>query len=193
MSRFICLLMLICGLSPLTFAQEVSDDPVQPKPSVRLTWEEIDAKDRAFPFDAEVNACIERDRYDNRGIGEPCMLDFFKYCPEEGIERPGTHRARSCYSYFTDYWNRRLETAYADIVAHYEQIDGDKPAKDQRTERFETLQVKWKAWRNARCSFIPVQTSFHSPWAHIDAKGCVYDMTAMRALELENLRLLLSY
>jgi len=191
--RFILPLMFVCGFSSFALAQDASEGPVEPNPLVKLTWEQVDAPDRVFPFDDEVNACIEQDRYNNRGFGEPCIWVPNKYCPDPNVDRPGTHAARSCYSYVRAFWDRRLDEAYADIFAHYVETDREKPAEKQRAPMLDSLQEKWIDWRDAKCGFIPKQTSFYSPWVNIEAVGCVNDMTAIRVLELEDLRRLLGY
>ncbi len=195
MYRLICLLMLICGLSPFSLAQATPEDPDKPAPSVQLTWEEIDSQTPTFPFEDEVNACIKKDRYDNHGIGKPCMMDFYKYCPDAWSDpdnyRPGTFRAASCSGYFTAFWLKRLDTAYANILAYYVETDPQNPKSDPRAPVFEDLQQKWTDWRDANCAFKVIEGPYYSHWVNMEESDCVYDLTALRALELEDLQRLL--
>lgn len=191
MSRLICLLTLICGMSPLALAQ----DGAAPTPPVQLTWDEIDSKTPTFPFEDEVNACIEHDRYENHGIGKPCMQDFFKYCPDPWSDpdnhRPGTFRASSCSSYFTAFWQKRLKTAYANVLAYYVETDPLSPTSKPRAPLLEDLQKTWREWRRASCHFKVIQGPYYSPWVNLEGADCYYDLTALRALELEDLQRLL--
>lgn len=181
MSRFILVFAIVCGFNPFAFAQTPDPTPVQ------LSWEEIESPKPAYPFEAELNACIGKD-IGNRRIGERCLSNIASHCPQSSMERPGPQSLMACTDYFRQYWQKRLNKAHAAIVAHYEESDRARPNGDQRTRKLRELQDKWSDWRQAKCDFLLIQTPWQSPWTQLQKSTCQYELTATRALELEQLQ-----
>ncbi|MEO1554341.1 MAG: lysozyme inhibitor LprI family protein [Pseudomonadota bacterium] len=151
-----------------------------------LTYEEIERDDPPYPFEPEVNACIEKDILD-RGIGNSCIGLVWKYCPQESPGR-GVNGAMACSQFATNYWSKRLQTALEDILATYETLDTDEPDTHQRASQLNQVQTHWDNWRNAKCGFARIADHHSSRWSQMQSLNCVYELTAVRALELEALR-----
>ncbi|MEM7328052.1 MAG: lysozyme inhibitor LprI family protein [Pseudomonadota bacterium] len=148
-----------------------------------LTYEEIARQDPPYPFEAEVEACLEQDRL-ARGIGAHCIGLLGKYCPQEVPSR-GVMGALACSTYMTQFWNKRLQTAYAETLDRYQALDRAHPDADPRAPLFESLQARWQAWRAAKCEFAFRADARRSHWRAMDKAACYYKLTAIRALELE--------
>ena len=190
MFRLVFIFVLLYSLGPLASAQKSNQRAPSATPTIGLTWEEIESRNPTYPFEAELNACILED-VRSRGIGEPCLQPLFALCPESSLERPGTQAPAMCVNYFQRYWRKRLGAAAAEIVAHYEENDEGEAVKGERVMKFKDMQKKWGAWRQAKCDFLLIQTSWRNSWTQLRRMSCVGGLTSTRALELELLRGLL--
>ncbi|MEM7459255.1 MAG: lysozyme inhibitor LprI family protein [Pseudomonadota bacterium] len=139
-----------------------------------------------YPFERELNDCIREDVL-KRGIGEPCIDLVDIECPQESPRR-GAQDLMSCSDYQTAYWSKRLQAAVREVLAAYDAQDAEKPSDRKRGPQLQDVQAKWSAWRDAKCRFVVIADNHTNHWRHMRGVNCRYQLTALRALELEALK-----
>ena len=155
----------------------------------RFTWDEFYAENASERFEQNLNDCIAFDAADY-GIGARCIQIPYNYCPEtapDDLKNPrGGDAFMACISHLTHFWEKRLQAAHSDLVLHYESVDRKKPEAQHRAPQLIATQSIWRDWRQAKCDFL-VEGQNHYPWIGVSYETGRYNLTAIRALELEDL------
>ncbi|NQY14869.1 MAG: DUF1311 domain-containing protein [Henriciella sp.] len=188
MWKEVSILIALAALSHSAFGQ------IDPRPDrkgnepVPLTWEEFTSPNPPYPFEDELEECIRRDKFENRGNGDPCRSIPYEYCslgPEEWtIEVRDRQVVSRCYSYVRGFWQRRLDRNSAKLLERYAKADRETSYPHARRPQFEELQALWDTWRDTRC-FFESDAVPHYGWIQMAVLQCEANETSAHALDVE--------
>lgn len=199
MLRSICVPLLLSALLVIDIAHAAQPSPdVYPNSEFekdKFTWDEFYEENASQRFEGNLNDCIAFDVADY-GIGELCIQIPYNYCPDtapDDMKNPrGGEAFRTCISHLAEYWDSRVQAALADLIRYYESEDHEKPNAQHRVPQLTAAQRIWHDWRDVKCDFLLVG-QHHYPWIGVEHASCRYELTAIRALELESIYLNLRF
>ena len=157
-------------------------------PSQTLTWDDVERGELPAALEEVLNACIREDMLD-RGNGTPCLTLTGQFQPDAPHANGDWFAMSVLNSFWTAYWNRRLNSAYRAMQVTYKAGGNLQPLLDQLRD----TQRRWIAWRDAKCAFDGAYEQNTSRWAKLKPGACRAHMTAVRALELELMAKVISY
>ena len=145
------------------------------------------AQELVFSMQA-TDACIA-DR-GHEGAAEQCIGESANLCMERTDGGQSTAGMVACMGAELEAWDKRLNTAYAELMAREKAEDKEMAdlgsAAPKQTPALRDMQRKWIAYRDARCEFIGAQWGGGSgTWPAV--QGCHMVMTGKQALFLQQM------
>ncbi len=139
-----------------------------------------------YPFEADLNRCIEAD-VRMGGIGEPCIW-LHPALPAGAESETNPDKIIERANYLFVYWDHRMRDARDALLAGYAFKDAGFQPGYQRGPNLKDYQNAFLEWRLAKCRFERFQ---HLPdggaWSH-EVQACAWASVAKHALELEHVR-----
>ncbi|MEL6857576.1 MAG: lysozyme inhibitor LprI family protein [Pseudomonadota bacterium] len=153
-------------------------------PNQTLSWEDVERGELPAALEEALNHCIQEDILD-RGFGEPCLDLTGTFQPDERHAEGDWAAMRDLNRFWTTYWDKRLNKAYRAIRTIYASQAASVDTPQALLDQLRDTQLRWIAWRDAKCAFEGVYQQDTSRWAKLKPAVCQAQMTALRALELE--------
>ncbi len=145
------------------------------------------AQELVFSMQA-TDACIA-DR-GHEGAAEQCIGESANLCMERTDGGQSTAGMVACMGAELEAWDKRLNTAYAELMAREKAEDKEMAdlgsAAPKQSPALLDMQRKWIAYRDARCDYIGAQWGGGSGTGPA-VQGCHMVMTGKQALFLQQM------
>ncbi|MEM9572085.1 MAG: hypothetical protein AAF996_11505 [Pseudomonadota bacterium] len=159
--------------------------PKRVPPELRLNLNTTTSPNPNYPFEAELNACIEADVLQG-GVGEPCIWQFPNNARFVASE-PGASARIAKANILFRYWDWRKIHATQALYAGYRYKDAEFQRPERRINLVRDMSKANLEWRLAKCLFFDHARSAASSIS-LESINCHWSTTATFALQLENIR-----